>query len=81
MDDNKLIVKNLDGNNITINVIDIIENNDTGKKFICYNIENLNEVFISSLEENDESFSLGEVTDEEKNIIEEIISQKDNNEQ
>ena len=68
IEDNKLIVKNLDGNDITINVIDIIENNDTGKKFICYNIENLNEVFISSLEENEESFSLGEVTDEEKNI-------------
>lgn len=79
MEENKLTVKNLDGNDIVINVIDIIENKETEKKFICYNIENLNEIFVSSLEETEDSFSLGEVTDEEREIIEDIMS-KNNNE-
>ena len=78
MKDNRLNVKNLDGNDITINVIDIIENKETGKKFICYNIENLDEVFVSSLEESEDSFQLGKVSDEEKNIIEEIMSENEN---
>lgn len=81
MEDNRLTVKNLDGKDITISVIDVIENTDNGKKFICYNIENLNDVFVSSLEESNDSFSLGEVTEEEKKIIEEMLSQKENNEQ
>ena len=81
VEDNRLTVKNLDGKDITISVIDVIENTDNGKKFICYNIENLNDVFVSSLEESNDSFSLGEVTEEEKKIIEEMLSQKENNEQ
>ena len=79
MEERKLVVKNLDGNDITINVIDILENTDTNKQFICYTIEGLSddEVFISSLEENENQFTLGEVTDEEKNEIEEMLNQKD----
>ena len=79
MEERKLVVKNLDGNDITLNVIDILENTDPNKQFICYTIEGLSddEVFISSLEENENQFTLGEVTDEEKNEIEEMLNQKD----
>lgn len=78
MEENKLVVKNMDGNDITINVIDILENTETNKQFICYTIEGLDgETFISTLEEKEESYSLGEVTEEEQKEIEELINQKD----
>jgi hypothetical protein len=79
MEENKLVVKNMDGNDITINVIDILENTETNKQFICYTIEGLSETdaFISTLEEKEDSYSLGEVTEEEKNEIEELMNQKD----
>ena len=79
MEERKLVVKNMDGEDVTINVIDILENSETKKQFICYTIEGVSEddVFISTLEEKDDSFNLGEVTDEEKKEIEEIMNQKD----
>jgi len=79
MEENKLVVKNMDGNDITINVIDILENTETNKQFICYTIEGISgtDAFISTLEEKEDSYSLGEVTEEERNEIEELMNQKD----
>jgi len=78
MEENKLVVKNMDGNEITINVIDILENTDNNKQFICYTIEGIDgETFISTLDEKEDSYSLGDVTEEEKNEIEELMNQKD----
>lgn len=74
MENNKLKVKNLDGNEIEINVIDIIEDQESGKQFICYTIESLEDVFVSSLEETETTFSLGEVTEEERNLVEQFMN-------
>ena len=56
MENSKLKVKNLDGKEISIDVIDIIENQENGKQYICYSIDSLDDVFVSSLEENDNTF-------------------------
>ena len=79
MEENKLVVKNMDGNDITINVIDILENTENNKQFICYTIEGVSEeeVFVSTLEENENTYNLGEVTEEEQKEIEDLMNQKD----
>lgn len=74
MEDNKLMVKNLNGEEISIDVIDIIEDQETGKQYICYSIDSLDDVFVSSLEETDNTFSLGEVTEEERTLVEELMN-------
>lgn len=78
--DNSLIVKNMDGTEIKINVLDVVENSETNKKFICYTIENLSGRFVSSLEETEDSFSLGEVTEEERDEIEDLIMNREEEE-
>lgn len=70
----KLTVKNLDGQDIEINVIDIIENQDLNKEYICYKLDDIEEVFISSLVETDKGFNLDDVTEEEKIMIEKYIN-------
>ena len=74
MENSKLKVKNLDGKEISIDVIDIIENQENGKQYICYSIDSLDDVFVSSLEENDNTFLLGEVTEEERSLVEELMN-------
>lgn len=74
MEDNKLKVKNLDGNEITIDVIDIIEDRETGKQYICYTIESLDDVYVSILEEKENTFSLGEITEEERTLVEQFMN-------
>lgn len=78
---NSLVVTNLDGKEVTINVIDIIENSEDGKEYICYTIENLEQIFISTLEENESGYNLGMVTEEEKQIVEEVLKQNINKEE
>ncbi len=78
---NSLVVTNLDGKEVTINVIDIIENSENGKEYICYTIENLEQIFISTLEENESGYNLGMVTEEEKQIVEEVLKQNINKEE
>ena len=73
--DNTLVVKNLDGKEITINVIDIIEDTEKNKQFICYTIGDMEEIFISNLVETEDSASLDIVTDEERQEIEAVLSQ------
>lgn len=75
--ENTLVVKNMDGQEIQINVIDIIEDTELNKEYICYSIEDLEDVYISLLIENpDESISLGAVSDEEKATIEQVLAQR-----
>lgn len=75
--ENTLVVKNMDGQEIQINVIDIIEDTELNKEYICYSIEDLEDVYISLLIENpDESISLGAVSDEEKANIEQVLAQR-----
>ncbi len=77
----KLVVKNLDGNDIEITVIDIIENQETNKEYICYKLDGVEEVFVSSLLETENGFNLNEVSDSEREMIEQYIneSMKENN--
>ena len=72
---NTLVVKNLDGREITINVIDIIEDTEKNKQFICYTIGDMEEVFISNLVETADSVSLETVTEEERKEIEAVLNQ------
>lgn len=78
---NSLVVTNLEGKEVTINVIDIIENSENGKEYICYTIENLEQIFISTLEETESGYNLGMVTEEEKQIVEEVLKQNINKEE
>ena len=73
---NTLVVKNMDGKDIKINVIDIIEDTQLNKQYICYSIEDMNSVFVSNLVKNDDGYCLETVTEEEKNNIEEVMSQE-----
>lgn len=70
--DTKLTV-NLDGKDVTIDVLDIFESEEYNKEYIVYNILDLNndEIFISILNETEDSFSLDiiESDEEYKNIL------------
>ena len=68
---NTLVVKNADGNELTINVIDIVEETTNNKQYICYTIGDMPDVLI----ENDESYTLEKVTEEERAAVEAILSE------
>ena len=70
--DTKLTV-NLDGKDVTIDVLDIFESEEYNKEYIVYNILDLNndQIFISILNKTEDSFSLDiiESDEEYKNIL------------
>ena len=72
--DDKLVIKNLDGEDLTIDVIDIIEDSENEKEFIIYKLPNMDEVYVSRLVENENNYTLEGVTEEEKKAIEEHFS-------
>ncbi len=72
---NTLVVKNMDGKDIKINVIDIIEDTELNKEYICYSIGDMDNVFVSRLVRNDTGYQLETVTLEEKNNIEQVMNQ------
>ena len=72
--DDKLVVKNIDGNDLTIDVVDIIEDKETNENFICYTIGDLSEVFVSKLIESETGYSLDKVTEEEQKNIEAVMN-------
>mgnify|MGYP003310268457 CR=1 FL=1 len=75
--ENTLVVKNMDGQDIRINVIDIIEDTELNKEYICYTIEDMEDVYISLIEnETEDSYSLGAITEEEKAVIEQVLAQR-----
>lgn len=71
---NSLTVKNLEGKTITINVVDIIEDTQENKNYICYTIADLEDIFISLLGYADDNYTLGTVTEEEKRNIEQVLA-------
>lgn len=75
MGENTLIVKNMDGKELEINVIDIIEDTINNKQYICYRVKDLEEVFISNLVETEDSYSLETVTEEEKSLVEAALAE------
>lgn len=77
---NTLVVKNDEGQEITIEVLDIIEDTKTDKSYICYSLVDDEIVFISRLIEDEDSFSLEDVTEEEKKMVETIMLEEDGEE-
>lgn len=72
--DDKLVIKNLDGEDLTIEVIDIIEDSENEKEFIIYKLPDVDNVYVSRLVTKEDSYTLEGVTEEEKKAIEEHFS-------
>lgn len=76
MDSNNiLIVKNNDGMDIEIKVLEVVES-DLGDKYLYYEIKGVEGRFISSVEIDGDEYVLDEITPEEKEIVE--MALKDN---
>ena len=74
MEENQLTVK-LNGQDVIINVLDIIEDNENNKKYMIYNPEGVEDVYMSILEEDDTTYTLKTIEDEEEaNRIEAYLS-------
>ena len=73
--DNKLTLKTESGSDITIKVIDIIDSFEFDKTFIIYTLINNNSaVFASILKEDDLTYSLDTITNEnEIKFVDELI--------
>lgn len=65
--DTKLKV-NLNGRDVTIDVIDIINSDEYQKEYVFYSIEDLknDQVFVSILNEKEDSYSLDTIENEEE---------------
>ncbi len=74
MEDNKLLVK-LNDKDVSIDVIDIIEKDDVNKKYIIYTIDGDDDnVYMSILDENETTYNLLEIKDEnEAKLVEEYL--------
>lgn len=77
MEDNKLNV-NLNGDSLTIDVFDILENPDLNKQYIIYGIEgNDKDVYVSELNENDLNYTLNNISSEEElKLVEHVLRNK-----
>lgn len=65
MEDNKLIVNLTDGDKKVIEVIEIIQDKETGKEYVFYNLEgNDDEVYMSELVETEDTCTLKDIKDE-----------------
>lgn len=73
--DSKLTIKNENGENVVINVFDIVDSDEFDKTFIIYSLENdSNTLYASILKEDDLSFSLNTIMEEKEiNYVEELI--------
>ena len=71
---NELIVKNADGKDQAISVVDIVSDNVSGKKYMFYNTSDSNELYATILVESDTSYVLEAISDDEEwNLVEEIL--------
>lgn len=73
--DSKLTIKNENGENVVINVFDIVDSDEFEKTFIIYSLENdSNTLYASVLKEDELSFSLNTIMEEKEiNYVEELI--------
>ncbi len=78
--ENTLTIKNLDGEDLTIEVVDILEDEETNNEFICYKLPGMDDIYVSRLVTNESSYSLESVTQEEKEAIELQLSEELNSE-
>ncbi len=73
--DTTLRVRNKQGKFATINVIDIIEDTETTKMYICYNFAKQEQIFVSNLTLKNGIYNLDTVTEEERNVVEQMLTQ------
>ena len=73
--ENILKVKNVNGEDININVIDIIEDTLINKEYICYHVNGIEGIFVSGLIKKENGYSLESVTEEERQNIEQVLAQ------
>lgn len=72
--DNRLVVKNVEGKEETIQVIDIVTDNETGKKYLFYTLMESDEIYASILRETEGAFVLESITDDDEwALVEEIL--------
>lgn len=82
MENNILKLKNSDGNNIEIEVLDIINDENSNKDYMVYRIKDQEDVLISIINQTETSFSLDTIEDEnEYKAIEEYLAGKINDNQ
>ena len=74
MMNDQLTIKNSEGKDEIINVMDIVLDNVTGKKYIFYTIQDSEEIYAAILVEKDNSFIIQTIEDEsEFELVEGIL--------
>ena len=71
--DNRLVIKNLNGEDLTIEVIDILEDTELNREYICYKLPDMNELYVSRLIRDENTYRLESISEEEKKSIEEEL--------
>ena len=82
MKDNILKLKNSDGFDVEIEVLDIINEENSNKDYMIYRIKNTDNVLISIINQTETSFNLDTIEDEaEFKAIEDYLASKINDNQ
>lgn len=82
MKDNILKLKNSDGFDVEIEVLDIINEENSNKDYMIYRIKNTDNVLISIINQTETSFNLDTIDDEaEFKAIEDYLASKINDNQ
>ncbi len=72
--ENQLVVKNAEGKDEVIEVIDIVEDRETGKKYLFYHLVDSEEIYAAILKEADTTYFLEAITDDQEwDLVEEIL--------
>ncbi len=71
---NQLVIKNASGMDEVVQVIDIITDSETGKKYLFYTLPDGEDIYASILNESEDTFILETITDDsEWELVEEIL--------
>lgn len=82
MENSILRIKNNDGNDIEIEILDIINDENSSKDYMVYRIKDQEDVLISIINQTETSFSLDTIEDEnEFKAIEDYLESKINDNQ
>ena len=77
MMNDQLVIKNAEGKDEIINVIDIVLDSETNKKYIFYTVTGSEEIYAAILVENNDNFVIQAITDDnEFELVEEILKNK-----
>lgn len=80
--DNRLELKDENGNPVIVNVLDILDENEFGKEFIIYTLQgDETNIYASILHENGENYSLDTLENDEQiayvnKVIDELSSEE-----